>query len=104
MRLRINWSKFEYYMPIKLRITDWEGCKTFKQNYLLIDSLMEYNGKMIELCVPFLLFINCVRGLRGELQEQIMSGKATFHLTRLHRKFSHGMKIDEVQLCQNNGS
>ena len=87
----------EYGSPIRLKIGDWQGAKRFHRNYFLVDSEMEYKGKLIQLCVPYHRFVDEVRKLPVNQQRLVIEGKAIIELEKLPLNVNHGMKINSVE-------
>jgi len=100
-RIRVRWSDWDYYSPIRLRITDWNNLKIYLRNYMLVDSEMEYKGKEIELCVPYYRFVSKLRGLRVESQKAIIKGKAILTLMKTYKWDNQGMVISGVEIVGN---
>jgi len=96
-RIRIRWSDFEYGHPIRLRITNWKTAKIIYSKYFLVNSEMEYKGKLIELCVPYHKFIDRVRKLPVKQQRWIVTGKAIIELEKLPFSKDFGMRINKVE-------
>jgi len=96
-RIRIRWSDMSIGEPIRLRITNWRGAKLFRLKYFLVNSEMEYKGKLIELCVPYHKFIDRVRKLPVKQQRWIVTGKAIIELEKLPFSKDFGMRINKVE-------
>ena len=102
-RYRIRWSEFMYNEPMKIIIPDWKLIKTLCHNkYLLVDALMEYKGREIELCIPYMPFIMAIRFLHHDKQVLIKEGNAIITLMKTYIKISHGIVIKGVVQWQKN--
>lgn len=98
-RYRVLWSDFEYNQPIKIIIPDWNLIKTlFYNKYLLVDALMEYKDREIELCIPYMKFIMAIKFLKADKQKLIKDGNAIITLMKTFKKVNHGIVIKEVEL------
>ena len=98
LRIRIRWSDFIYYHPIRLRITNWKNAKRFHNQYLLVNSEMAYKDKLIELCVPYHRFVDQLRKLPIKEQKSIIAGNALIELEKLPISINHGMNLRVVSL------
>ena len=102
-RFRIKWSEFEYNHALKIRIPDWSLVKTMCHNlYLLVDAVMDYKDREIELCVPYNPFITAIRMLPHDEQVLIKEGKAVITLMKTYKKIEHGIVIKEVAEWEKN--
>ncbi len=90
---RIRWSEFEYYVPMRIIIRDWKNLSILRKQYLLIPSEMEYKGRMVELCVPYVPFIRQMRKLPVSQQKQIIRGNAVIELVKAFKRDLGGLKI-----------
>ena len=100
-RYRIRWSDFEYNKAIKIIIPDWSLIRTVCHNlYLIVDAVMEYKDREIELCVPYYPFITAIRLLTVDKQRLIKEGKAVITLMKTYRKIEHGIIIRGVDRWQ----
>ena len=100
LKLRIKWSLFDYYSPIRFRIADWKHLKILKRGYgqyMLVDSTMEYKGRLIELCVPYKLFVYKLLAMPIIHQKKIITGEWAIELTKTYRHEKGGMIVKVVQ-------
>ena len=98
-RYRVRWSEFSYNEPLKIIIPDWGLIRTVCHNlYLIVDTLLEYKGREIELCIPYHPFITAIRLLTVDKQRLIKEGKAVITLMKTYRKIEHGIIIKGVEL------
>ncbi len=103
IRFRIRWSEFQYNQAIKIIIPDWKLVRTLLYNkYLLVDALMEYKNRQIELCIPYMPFITAIKFLKADKQRLIKDGNAIITLMKTYKKISHGIVIKEVETWHNN--
>ncbi len=96
-RIRIRWRDFNPYQPIKIVITDWLSLRRF-YNYMVVDSMFEYNGRLIELCVPYYCFIGKLRGRRVEEQKLVIHNRAVIELMKTDYHDRRGMVINSIEL------
>ncbi len=100
-RYRLRWSDMLYNEAMKIIIPDWKLVKTmFNNNYLLVDALLEYKGREIELCVPYQPFIWAIRFLKEDKQKLIKNGNAVITLMKTYKRINHGIIIKEVTQWQ----
>ena len=103
MKVRINWKDFERYSPIRIIIPDWNNVRRYKRLYMLVDSIMEYRGRMIELCVPYTQFITCIRKLPKFQQQMIVDGNAIIELMKVYRDEHYGIIIRNIREWKGDG-
>lgn len=95
---RIKWSEFEYNQAMQIIIPDWSKIKTiWGGKYLVVDALLKYKERKIELCIPYNIFITAIRLLRVEYQSLIKQGNAVITLMRTYQKINHGITIKKVE-------
>ncbi len=91
----------EYNHALKIIIPDWSLIRTACHNlYLIVDALLEYKGREIELCVPYMQFITAIKLLPHDKQVLIKNGNAVITLMKTYKKISHGIIIKEVAQWQ----
>ena len=104
IKVKIRWSDFEKYNPIRIIISDWKNLTIVKyggNDYLLVDCIMEHGKHKFELLVPYHLFVRKLRDLRTEEQQLIIKNKAIVELEKTYRYDGWGMKIRRVELYIN---
>ena len=104
LKLRIKWSLFEHYNPIRIIISDWKNLtivKYGKSEYLLVDCIMEHGKHPFELLVPYLNFVSHLRDLRTEEQQLIIKNNAIVELEKTYKWDNYGMRIRKVEPCIN---
>ena len=98
---RIRWSDFQYYEPVRIRITDWKNLKM--KNYgrtvfMLVESEMDYKGRKIELCVPYHKLVNKLRVMPDvRNQRKVIKGKLMIEITKTFGTEKGGMHIKVVE-------
>ena len=100
LKLRIKWSLFEKYNPIRIIISDWKNLtivKYGKSEYMLMDCIMEHGKHKFELLVPYLNFVTHLRDLRTEEQRLIIKNNAIVELEKTYKHDNWGMRIRKVE-------
>ena len=103
LKLRIKWSRFDYYAPIRIIISDWKNLTIVNYGtgkYMLVDCIMEHGKHQIELCIPYFKFVKALRQLKNEEQKLIIQNKAIIELMKTYRFDRGGIKINKVELLQ----
>ena len=98
-KVKIRWGDFEWYSPIRIRISDWKHLtivKYGKDEYMLVDCIMEHGSHPFELLVPYYKFVRCLRDLKSEEQQLIIQNKAIIQIMKTFRSDNFGMKITKV--------
>ena len=69
IKVKIRWSDFEHYNPIRIIISDWKNLTIVKygrKEYMLVDCIMEHGKHKFELLVPYNMFVRRLSELRSE--------------------------------------
>lgn len=106
LKLRVKWSLFNYYEPIRIIISDWKNLtiiKYGKGKYMLVDCIMEHGKHPIELLIPYANFVWHLRQLRSIEQKMIMQNKAIVEIEKTYKWDNYGMKIRRVEPYVNEG-
>jgi len=96
---RIRWSELETYVPFRFKILDWKGLKIAhygRGDFMLVLSELNYNGKKVELCVPYDVFVRRLKELPLEEAQLIVKGKAVIEIVKTFRFDNYGMRITKV--------
>ena len=100
LKLRIKWSLFNHYEPIRIIITDWKNLTIVnygKGKYMLVDCIMEHGKHPIELLIPYANFVHHLRDLRSVEQKMIMNNKAVVEIEKTYKNDNWGMRIRKVE-------
>ena len=103
LKLRVKWSLFNYYEPIRIIISDWKNLKIVnygKGKYMLVDCIMEHGKHKFELLIPYANFVWHLRQLRSEEQKLIINNKAIVELMKTYKYDNFGMVIRKVEIYQ----
>ena len=101
LKIRVRWSDFNHYEPIRIIISDWKNLKIVnygKGKYMLVDCIMEHRKHPIELLIPYGNFVHHLRNLRSVEQKMIMDNKAIVELEKTYKYDNWGMRIRKVEL------
>ena len=101
LKLRIKWSLFERYNPIRIIISDWKNLKIInygKGKYMLVDCIMEHGKHPIELLIPYANFVWHLRNLRSIEQKLIIQNKAVVEIEKTYKRDNYGLRIRKVEL------
>ena len=100
LKLRIKWSLFEHYNPIRIIISDWKNLTIVnygRGKYMLVDCIMEHGKHQIELCIPYAMFVRHLRELRSIEQKLIINNKAIVELMKTYKWDNYGLVIRKVE-------
>ena len=100
IKIRIRWSDFNRYEPIRIIISDWKNLtivKYGKDKYMLVDCIMEHGKHKFELLVPYYKFVRHLRGLEQEAQKLIVQNKAIITIMKTYKDDNWGMCIRKVE-------
>ena len=103
LKLRIKWSLFNHYEPIRIIISNWKNLTIVKygrKEYMAVDCIMEHGKHPIELLIPYTLFVRRLRDLRSIEQQLIIHNKAVVELEKTYKWDNYGMKIRRVEPLQ----
>ena len=93
MKIRIRWSDWIYYQPIRITVTGWDTAKAIKYGkslYFIVDAVMEYKARPIELCMPYHKFVTAIKFLKPEWRRGLLE------ITKTYRWDNYGMVIKNV--------
>lgn len=101
IELKLKWSDFPYYDPIRIIITNWKNLKTlFAGRFMVVPCAMEYKNRKVSFCIPYSPFVRRLRLLPVKQQRMIIGGKAVIELVKTYKSDSagdYGMKILKVE-------
>ena len=100
LKLRVKWSLFGRYEPIRIIITDWKHLTIVKygrNEYMAVDCIMEHGKHPIELLVPYMMFVRHLRDLRSEEQQLIIKNKAVIEIEKTYKWDNYGLRIRKVE-------
>lgn len=100
IKVKIKWSLFEHYNPIRIIISDWKNLTIVnygRGKYMMVDCIMEHGKHQIELLIPYGMFVKHLRGLEQQDQKLIANNKAIITLEKTYKWDNHGMRIRKVE-------